>query len=896
MPLFDAPQTLKLKKPTPMIKTSDFFRQIRQEYDGFLRSQQQCFPSEETLKIDLHCHDYNSDVPDELWGRLLNLPETWLPTEQLAQTLSRNGADVITVTNHNNARSCWALKDKGEDILVGTEFTCHFPDSTLSIHVLTYGFTPTQEQQLNTLRHDIFDFVRFTRQHNLVTVLPHPLFFYTHDQKPDLSILEKFAVLFQRFEVLNGQRGYWQNLLTLRWVESLTPERIDYYAKKHQLDPFEFCENPYQKSMTGGSDDHNGIFAGRTGTLVHIPDLANRLKHTSRATLVLDAIREGRTAPYGELGEEEKLTVTFLDYFSQVAIHMQDPGLLRMMLHKGSLQDKLMCLGVSNAMQELKRHKYTLTFLKTFHESLSGTKPALLTSLGVSKEFKPALKVIKQIAKTQRKHPERFLETIREAIPELYQVVTHIFFDRLNQHLEKMDKGHLAELTTDELVRRFEIPTQFRALFSAEKSVAPKDITQLNLSKMLDELTFPALASGVVMGAAFTASQVIYNNREFLNELADTLGKEQHPQKALWLTDTFADHNGVSSVLQSTLIEIQNHDYPIDILTCHPDLAPQDHLVVVRPVSSFKVQSLGQQAFYIPDILELQRIFEQGGYDRIICSTELLMGAIALYLKKAFSVPAYFFMHTDWMEFIQRTTQLNHHESDRIRRLLRAFYAQFEGIFTLNKEHQAWLTSPEMDIPEANVKLTQHWADNVFTEQKPDLLTLNRHPILLYVGRLSEEKGVYDLIDVYQTVKRNNPQAELWFAGTGPAEVQLKAQLPDAHFLGWVDKKDLPALYQKTDLLLLPSRFDTFGCVVLEALSCGLPVVAYNCKGPKDIIEHNVSGYLVDNSEAMASTINQHLQNTDKHQTMRQAAYAQSQTYSSERIMHSFMADIKLTG
>ncbi len=94
---------------------------------------------------------------------------------------------------------------------------------------------------------------------------------------------------------------------------------------------------------------------------------------------------------------------------------------------------------------------------------------------------------------------------------------------------------------------------------------------------------------------------------------------------------------------------------------------------------------------------------------------------------------------------------------------------------------------------------------------------------------------------------------------------------------------------------MLPSRFDTFGCVVLEALSCGLPVVAYNCKGPKDIIEHNVSGYLVDNSEAMASTINQHLQNTDKHQSMRQAAYGQSQTYSSERIMHTLMADMKLT-
>ncbi|WP_409522485.1 hypothetical protein [Nitrincola sp. MINF-07-Sa-05] len=68
--------------------------------------------------------------------------------------------------------------------------------------------------------------------------------------------------------MLNGQRGYWQNALTQRWIDSLTPERIDYLAREHKLDPFELCSDPYRKRMTGGSDDHNGIFAGRCGTLL----------------------------------------------------------------------------------------------------------------------------------------------------------------------------------------------------------------------------------------------------------------------------------------------------------------------------------------------------------------------------------------------------------------------------------------------------------------------------------------------------------------------------------------------------------------------------------------------------------------------------------------------------
>ncbi|EXJ09708.1 PHP domain-containing protein [Nitrincola nitratireducens] len=347
---------------------SPFHSQIRQEYDRFLLAQEQRFPVENRLKIDLHCHDLNSDVPDELWGRLLKLPETWLPSHKLLERLNDAGADLMTVTNHNNARSCWTLMDKGLDILSGAEFTCHFPDDSLSIHVLAYGFSPAQEVRLNKLRFNIFQFQAYALEQDIPTVLPHPLFFYTAKKKPNIELLEKFALLFERFEVLNGQRGYWQNHLTQRWVASLTDEKITELAHKHKINPADFCAHPFNKCMTGGSDDHNGIFAGECGTFLHVDNLAERRISTPLSQLALEALRKGYTAPYGEPGEEERLTTAFLDYFAQVTLNMEDPGLLRLMLHKGRLQDKVMCLAVSNAMQELQRHKYTLGFLKTFHQ------------------------------------------------------------------------------------------------------------------------------------------------------------------------------------------------------------------------------------------------------------------------------------------------------------------------------------------------------------------------------------------------------------------------------------------------------------------------------------------------------------------------------------------------
>ena len=61
--------------------------ELKAELTQFLANQSSLIHPDEQLKIDLHCHDYNSDVPDELLGRMLNLPETWLATDKLIETL-----------------------------------------------------------------------------------------------------------------------------------------------------------------------------------------------------------------------------------------------------------------------------------------------------------------------------------------------------------------------------------------------------------------------------------------------------------------------------------------------------------------------------------------------------------------------------------------------------------------------------------------------------------------------------------------------------------------------------------------------------------------------------------------------------------------------------------------
>jgi glycosyltransferase involved in cell wall biosynthesis len=101
-------------------------------------------------------------------------------------------------------------------------------------------------------------------------------------------------------------------------------------------------------------------------------------------------------------------------------------------------------------------------------------------------------------------------------------------------------------------------------------------------------------------------------------------------------------------------------------------------------------------------------------------------------------------------------------------------------------------------------------------------------------------------------------------------------------------------MYSSADLLLLPSKFDTFSCVVLEALSCGLPVIAYNSKGPKDIIKHKECGYLCTNKKEMINTIITSYENRDHMNTLKEAAIERSKAYSKEQILNDLMGKVNL--
>ena len=113
-------------------------------------------------------------------------------------------------------------------------------------------------------------------------------------------------------------------------------------------------------------------------------------------------------------------------------------------------------------------------------------------------------------------------------------------------------------------------------------------------------------------------------------------------------------------------------------------------------------------------------------------------------------------------------------------------------------------------------------------------------------------------------------------------------------FLGWVNHNDLPGNYSSADILILPSRFDTFSCVVLESLSCGLPVIAYKTKGPKDIIVDGSTGYLVNSNADLINRLIEYFTDIDQQIAFRTNALSRAREYNKENIINSFLQQVGL--
>jgi glycosyltransferase involved in cell wall biosynthesis len=226
--------------------------------------------------------------------------------------------------------------------------------------------------------------------------------------------------------------------------------------------------------------------------------------------------------------------------------------------------------------------------------------------------------------------------------------------------------------------------------------------------------------------------------------------------------------------------------------------------------------------------------------DAVHIATEGPLGLAARRYCLKRKVPFTTAYHTQFPDYIARRTGL---PASTFWPYIRWFHRPAETIMVATVTIRACLREQGL------TRLT-HWSRGVdlscFSPDAPPPAEYAQAegPILLYVGRIAVEKNIEAFLACpYPGTKV--------VVGDGPARASLEARFPDALFLGKKTGIELAGCYAGADVFVFPSRTDTFGLVMIEALACGTPVAAFPVPGPLDIVTEAVGALSDDLARAI---------------------------------------------
>lgn len=179
--------------------------------------------------------------------------------------------------------------------------------------------------------------------------------------------------------------------------------------------------------------------------------------------------------------------------------------------------------------------------------------------------------------------------------------------------------------------------------------------------------------------------------------------------------------------------------------------------------------------------------------------------------------------------------------------------------------------------------------EQVLTHEKPS----NR---IICVGRLHEQKGLDMLVKAFSMIASKCPQWYIDIYGSGDEKAMLCQLIADYNLQGRIvihePTTDIYREYQTSDFLVLSSRYEGFALVLLEAMACGIPCVAFRCKyGPDDVIHHGSDGLLANNGDihALADGVLWMATHTEERLRMGKAARLTIENYRKEKIMNEWL-------
>jgi phosphatidylinositol alpha 1,6-mannosyltransferase len=373
------------------------------------------------------------------------------------------------------------------------------------------------------------------------------------------------------------------------------------------------------------------------------------------------------------------------------------------------------------------------------------------------------------------------------------------------------------------------------------------------------------------------------------------------PPRVAFLTDTFHEVNGVALTSRQFRDYAQSHQLPF---LC---VYGGEHTQTEQNGSVTELQlKRGPLAFHLDKGLrhdpalwrfknQLTNAILNFQADLIHITSPGDVGEMGAVLAHQLKIPLVISWHTNFHEFgARRLDRLLHWMPQQLRdpvcgaserHILSAclkFYSMGRVLFAPNDElvamlakrtlRPAFLMKRGIDIHlYSPVKRTVH--DGIFR--------------IGYVGRITPEKNVRLLVDVQKGLfARGHHDVQFLVVGDGSEREWLARNLHGAELPGVLRGEALAEAYANMDLFVFPSKTDTFGNVVLEALASSTPALVTDQGGPKFIIENGITGYVAPTTEAFVTRASELMLDREQHQRMCTAARQQAMKASWDAVFH----------
>lgn len=299
---------------------------------------------------------------------------------------------------------------------------------------------------------------------------------------------------------------------------------------------------------------------------------------------------------------------------------------------------------------------------------------------------------------------------------------------------------------------------------------------------------------------------------------------------------------------------------------------------------------------------KLKKRVDEFNPDVIHINSEFTVGWFGNTYARHRGIPITFTFHTLWEEYIKCYADiLPDHMLKKIGRDFVKFYLQRADQiicptqrigkvverYGIKKEYYILPTG----IPEDIAKYDKKYYSVFFNHMHKLLPVIQKKHILLYSGRIVKEKNLSFLIDMLGEVRKTVKDAVLLFVGGGPAEEELKKYAKSKPyswnicFAGYRSRDELSYFYNFADVFVFPSLTETQGLVTVEAMMCGLPVVAIGEMGTLDVMQGDNGGFMVQNDiQEFTSRVCQLLTDKELYSKKVQEAKEWSQKWSLEKL------------